>query len=163
MPVRFVEKQRVSKGVRRWLGPLAVFEAVVVIMVMSLVLNERPGSPWAGVVGIAVAVLAGGLLPAILWKMQLRIRVDDRLYSVRLWPWPFKSEVPRREIREVYAREVDPMRDYGGWGLKGKRHDLLYSLGGKQAFTVEFRRKGQARKLTVATERADELLAALSS
>ena len=95
--------------------------------------------------------------------MRVRVRVDNRHYSVRLWPTPLKSQVALREIREVYAREVDPMRDYGGWGLKGKRHDLLYSLGGKQAVTVEYRRKGQTRKLTVTTERADDLLAALSS
>ena len=164
MPVRFVEKQRVSKDVGRWLKPLAVFEAVIIILVMSLVLSqESPSSPWAWVGLIGLVVLAGGILPAILWTMQLRVRVDDRLYSVRLWPWPFKSQVPRRAIREVYTREVDPMRDYGGWGLKGKRPDLLYSLGGKRAVTIEYRRKGQTRKLTVTTERADELLAALSS
>ena len=164
MPVRFVEKQRVSKGVGRWLKPLVAFEAVVIILVMSLLLSQDgPSSPreWVGLIGLVV--LAGGVLPAILWTMQLRVRVDDRLYSIRLWPWPFKSQVRRREIREVYAREVDPMRDYGGWGLKGKRRDLLYSLGGKRAVTVEYRRKGQTRKLTVTTERADELLAALAS
>ena len=164
MPVRFVEKQRVSKDVGRWLKPLAAFEAVVIILVMSLLLSQDgPSSPWEWVGLVGLVVLAGGVLPAILWTMQLRVRVDDRHYTVRLWPTPFKSQVRRREIREVYAREVDPMRDYGGWGLKGKRRDLLYSLGGKKAVTVEFRRKGQTRKLTVTTERADELLAALSS
>ena len=163
MPVRFVDRQRVSKGLGQWLKPLAVFEAVVIVLVVSLVLiEENPDSPWAWFGLFGLTVLAGGVLPAILWTMQLRVRVDDRLYIVRLWPTPFKSQVPRREIRDVYAREVDPMRDYGGWGLKGKRHDLLYSLGGKQAVTVEYRRKGQTRKLTVTTERADELLAALS-
>ena len=130
---------------------------------MSLLLiKDNPHSPWAWVGAIGLSVLAGGVLPALLWTMQLRVRVDDRLYSVRLWPTPFKSQVPRREIRDVHTREVDPMRDYGGWGIKGKRHDLLYSLGGKQAVTVQYRRKGQTRKLTVTTERADELLAALT-
>ena len=164
MPVRFVEKQRVSKDVGRWLKPLAAFEAVIILLVMSLLLSQDgPSSPWEWVGLVGLVVLAGGVLPAILWTMQLRVRVDNRHYTVRLWPTPFKSQVARREIREVYAREVDPMRDYGGWGLKGKRRDLLYSLGGKKAVTVEFRRKGQTRKLTVTTERADELLAALSS
>ena len=164
MPVRFAEKQRVSKGVGQWLKPLAVFESVVVGLVMSLLLiKENPDSTWEWVGAIGLVVLAGGILPALLWTMQLRVRVRDRLYSVRLWPTPFKSQVPRRQISEAYSREVDPMRDYGGWGLKGKRSDLLYSLGGKQAVTVEYRRKGQTRKLTVTTERADELLAALSA
>ena len=91
MPVRFVEKQRVSKDVGRWLKPLVAFEVVVIILVMSLLLSqEGPSSPseWVGLIGLVV--LAGGILPAILWTMQLRVRVDDRLYSVRLWPWPLQ-------------------------------------------------------------------------
>ena len=54
------------------------------------------------------------------------------------------------------------MKEYGGWGVRAKRRDVLYSLGGRGAVTVEFRRKGQNRKLTVTTEQADELLAALT-
>ena len=41
MPARFAEKQRVSKGVGRWLKPLAAFEAVVIILVMSLLLSQE--------------------------------------------------------------------------------------------------------------------------
>ena len=46
--------------------------------------------------------------------------------------------------------------------MRAKRRDVLYSLGGTTAVTVEFRCKGQTRKLSVTTERADEFLAALS-
>ena len=164
MPARFAHDEKASMNVGRWLGPLLVFEAVVIGLIMWAVLRkEDPESVWAWVGAIGPLVLVVALCTVLFLGMRVRIRVDNRHYSVRIWPTPFKSRIPRREIREVYAREVDPMRDYGGWGLKGKRSDLLYSFGGKQAVTVEYRRKGQTRKLTVTTKRADELLSALSS
>ena len=146
------------------LVPLLAFEGVVIGLIMWAVLKkEEPESAWAWVGAIGPLVLLVAVCTVLFLGIRVRVRVDSRNYSVRLWPTPFKSQVALREIKDAYVREVNPMRDYGGWGLKGKRHDLLYSLGGKQAVTVEYRRKGQARKLTVTTERADELLSALSS
>ena len=48
-------------------------------------------------------------------------------------------------------------------GASPASRDVLYCRGGRTAVTVEFRRKNQTRKLTITTERADELLDALSA
>ena len=164
MSTRFAHDEKTSKSLGRLLVPLLVFESVVFgLIVWAASKQGDPGSAWAWVGTIALLVLGTALCAVLLLGMRVRIRVDNHHYTVRLWPTPFKSQVAKREIRDVYSREIDPMRNYGGWGVKGKRRDLLYSLGGRKAVTVEFRRKGQTRKLTVTTEQADELLAALSS
>ena len=145
------------------LVPLLVFEGLVIGLIMWAVLKkEGPESAWAWVGAIGPVVLVVAVCTVLFLGIRVRVRVDSRHYSVRLWPTPFKSQVALREIKDAYVRKVDPMRDYGGWGLKGKRSDLLYSLGGKRAVTVEYRRKGRTRKLTVTTERADDLLTALT-
>ena len=151
-----------------WLS--AVNRGVAMLLVVGVwaptalvVANETRPPPWLWVIMATVGIVAGVIVPVMLWVLQLRIHLDGRLYSVRIWPTPFKSQVPRRQIRGAYSREVDPMRDYGGWGLKGKRANLLYSVGGKKAVTVEYCRKGQTHRVTVTTERADELLAALTA
>ena len=163
MPPRFAHDEKTSRNVGRWLGPLLVFEAVVLGLIMWAVLKkEDHGSVWAWVGAIGPVMLLVAVCTVLFLGIRVRVRVDSRHYSVRLWPTPFKSQVALREIKDAYVREVDPMRDYGGWGLKGKRSDLLYSLGGKRAVTVEYRRKRQTRKLTVTTERADDLLTALT-
>ena len=161
---RFAHDQKMSTRIGSVFKPLIVLDMVAVVVVMSLVpVWEDSNSVWSWTWVIALIVLVGLILPAMLLSMRVRIHVDDRLYSVRLWPFPFKSNVPRRSIKAAYRREVRPMKEYGGWGVRARRRDVLYSLGGRRAVTVEFRRKGQTRKLTVATERADELLAALSA
>ncbi len=163
MPASFAHDQKMSKRFGRYFKLFMVLDAVAAVVVMSLVLAwEDTPSAWSWAGWAAFVVLIGLALPVMLLLMRVRIHVDDRLYSLRLWPFPFRSKVPRRAIRAAYTREVRPMKEYGGWGVRTRRRDILYSLGGTTAVTVEFRRKGQTRKLTVTTERADELLAALT-
>lgn len=163
MSPSFTEHQRLApwlSAVNRGAAMLIVGSAWVSISLLFA--SETRPAPWLWALIATIGIAVGMILPLMLWSLQLRIRLDKRRYTVRIWPTPFKSQIARREVKDAYVREVDPMRDYGGWGLKGKRRDLLYSVGGKQAVTVEYRRKGQTRKLTVTTERADELLGALS-
>ena len=163
MPASFAHDEKMSKKMGRFLKPLMVLEMVAVVVIMSRVLVwEGATSVWSWAGAIAFNVLIGLIIPVMLLAMRVRIHVDDRLYSLRLWPFPFRSNVPRRAIKAAYVREVRPLKQYGGWGVRTKRRDVLYSLGGRTAVTVEFRRKGQTRKLSVTTERSDELLAALS-
>ena len=164
MPASFAHDEKMSKNMGRFLKPFMVLEMVAVVVIMSLVLvREDPTSVWAWAGAIAFVVLVGLTLPVMLLVMRVRIHVDDNLYSLRLWPFPFRSNVPRKAIKAAYVREVKPLKQYGGWGVRTKRRDVLYSLGGRTAVTVEFRREDKTRKLSVTTERADELLAALSA
>ena len=163
MPASFAHDEKMSRRMAGWFKPLMVLEMAAVVVLMSLVLVwEDSTSVWSWTWTIAFIVLIGLTLPVMLMAMRVRIHVDDRLYSLRLWPFPFRSRVPRRAIKAAYVREVRPSKQYGGWGVRARRRDVLYSLGGTTAVTVEFRRKGQTRKLSVTTEQADELLAALS-
>ena len=164
MPASFGHDKKMSQRMASWFRPLMVLEMVAVVVTMSLVLvREDSNSVWTWTWIIAFIVLIGLTLPAMLMAMRVRIHVGDHLYSLRLWPFPFRSNVPRRAIKAAYVREVRPLKEYGGWGVRAKRRDVLYSLGGTTAVTVEFRRKGQTRKLSVTTEQADELLAAVSA
>ena len=134
---------------------IAAIEAVVILVVVSLT-----DSGLAGIVPVALAILASLVL---VLSMRVRIQVDDGFYSLQLWPFPFRSRVPREAITVAYMRQVRPLRQYGGWGVRTRRRDVLYSLGGTTAVTVEFHRNGSPRKLSVTTDRAEELLAALST
>jgi len=164
VPASFTHDEKAAARLHRFLGPLLLVEVVGVGMAMWAWWTfgdsgTVPGS-FAVLGPVALAVAAP---TAIWWLLRVRIHVDDRLYRVQLWPFPLRSEVPVRSIRDVYVREVRPLRQYGGWGVRWRRRgDVLYSLGGKKAVTVEYRRKGQTRKLTVTTERADEVFAALT-
>ncbi|MXV87444.1 MAG: hypothetical protein F4117_00610 [Acidimicrobiales bacterium] len=155
----FEHDQRLSERMRRFVVPgivlIAAIEAAVILVVVS-----RTESGLVGIVPAALAILASLML---VLSMRVRIQVDEGLYSLQLWPFPFRSRVPRESITQAYVREVRPLRQYRGWGVRTRRRDVLYSVGGTTAVTVEFHRNGTPCKLSVTTDRSDELLAALSA
>ena len=110
MPASFTHDEEMSRNMGRVLKPFMVLDMVAVVVIMSRVLVwEDPSSVWAWAGAIAFVVLIGLIIPVMLLVMRVRIHVDDRLYSLRLWPFPFRSNVPRRAIKAAYVREVKPV------------------------------------------------------
>ena len=107
-------------------------------------------------IGVAVAMITGVVVAYSLWRADLVLRVDGERIAARAWP--FRSTVVF--INQVLKSEVvtiDPLRDYGGWGLKGSRRDKLIGGGGTTALRITYlHESGEERKLTFLTERADE-------
>ena len=98
-----------SQRFGRFFKPFMVLDMAAVVVVISLVLVwEDSTSVWSWVGTIAFIVLIGLILPVMLLMMRVRIHVDDHIYSLRLWPFPFRSNVPRRAVRAAYVREVRP-------------------------------------------------------
>jgi len=89
--------------------------------------------------------------------MHLRVTVDNDAYTVALWPLPLRRSVQLTSITDVVTRTVDPMTEYGGWGVKGKSADMLFSVGGVEAVSVVYRDGGEKKKLTVTSPRAEDL------
>lgn len=104
-----------------------------------------------------VAGMALGIAVAYgLWSAHLELRVDANTVSARAWP--FRSVVvPIAQVVGSEVVEIDPFRDYKGWGIKGNRHDKLIGGKGTTAIRITYIHKsGEKRKLTFLTERADE-------
>ena len=138
----------------------AVFlvSAGAIIVIMGFGAADILDSTISGLerIGVAVAMVAGIVVSYGLWRADLVLRVDGERIAARAWP--FRSTVV--SINQVLKSEVvtiDPLRDYGGWGLKGNRRDRLIGGGGTTALRVTYLHKsGEERKLTFLTERADE-------
>ena len=126
-------------------------------LVVLLVVGSRAVLP---LLWVTLPILSGTLVWAL--GTRLRIRVDDRVLRVQLWPFSPSKKIPRGQIHSAHQRTVRPFEEFGGWGIKFNSGHTLYSLGGNNAVTLEYFYRGKNRKLTITTERGDELLAALS-
>lgn len=107
------------------------------IMVLLIIATDD-GSRWweyAILVLLFVAVIAGTL-----WMHAF---ITFRANTVRVGFMPiFWRTIPYRDIASVDAVEVDPMRDYGGWGGKGRStrpNGMLFSGGARNGVRITLR------------------------
>ena len=115
-------------------------------------------------VGQQLAIIAGVWFISIVFgvwiaTLAITVKVDPDILSVRLWP--FKSAVVERSgIDKIESVKIDPLRDYGGWGIKGGRDDRLFGFSNGQAVRIHFE---GTRKLTVLTDDPDSLIEAVAA
>jgi hypothetical protein len=110
-------------------------------------------SPWLSVVMIAVIALIAALL-----TMRLTTTVTPDALDVRLG-FLYKTHVPFSEIALAEAVEYSPVRDYGGWGIRGSRRRRALNARGNQGVLVT---KSDGTTLLVGSQQPRELLAALA-
>ncbi len=111
-----------------------------------------------GVIMVAAIVLVSTVafyffrLDTEISKERIRVRFFPIHFSFKSYTWD--------EISKSYVRVYQPIREYGGWGLrlgllgKGK----AYNVSGNTGLQLEF---NNGRKLLIGTNKAEELADAL--
>ncbi len=112
---------RAAGGRREWhavarmdTGALVVATIVLVGLAVVLIVAGTAGGDgtWVGAGVLAVVSLVGSSMS--IW----RVRVDERGLAVAsLLGWP-RTRIAPGEIRAVRVVEVDPLREFGGWGWR---------------------------------------------
>ena len=106
----------------------------------------------AALVTVLTFVVSFGLL-----RLHLELRIDRKRIATRAWPFPW-TVVPIDQVLASEVVQIDPLRDYGGWGLKGITQDRLIGGGGTTAVRITYTHKsGEERKLTFLTDQAEEV------
>jgi hypothetical protein len=117
--------------------------------------NETQTFPaWTIVLLIMVVVLVGTLL-----SLRLTTTVTPDALSVR-FGFLYKTRVPLSEIALAEAVQYAPVREYGGWGIRGVGRRRALNARGNQGVLLT---RSDGSTLLVGSQRPRELLAALSS
>jgi hypothetical protein len=115
-------------------------------------------SAWNVLVGVASGLLLVGVL-MLLAAAALTVRVRPGWIEVRFWPFHLR---PRHfalaGIESFDACSFSPIRDYGGWGLRGFGSDRCYTVSGSRGVRLRFR---DGRMLMIGSQRAEELADAM--
>ncbi|HEX9287835.1 MAG TPA: hypothetical protein VF999_11275 [Thermoanaerobaculia bacterium] len=120
----------------------------------SALYHETQGfSPWVVALMLAVVVLLGALL-----SMRLTTTVTGDSISVR-YGFLYKTRVPLTEIALAEAVEYAPVREYGGWGIRGSRQRRALNARGNQGVLLT---RIDGTTLLVGSQRPRELLNALA-
>jgi hypothetical protein len=110
-------------------------------------------SPWVLAVLIASVVLLGALL-----TLRLTTSVTNDALSVR-YGFLYKTQIPLSDIALAEAVDYAPVRDYGGWGIRGTRRRRALNARGTQGVLVT---RNDGTTLLVGSQKPRELLEALA-
>ena len=157
--VRFREEQRFHQP---WLWLLILGLAALQWwgLVQQIVLGQpwgnRPAPDWMVVL---LWVLIGIGLPLFFLYLRLIVTVTDESIDIRFRPLTRRT-IPITDVTHVEARTYAPLREYGGWGIRG--------WGGKRAYNVSGRRGVELTlvdggKLMIGSQRANELAQAIAA
>jgi hypothetical protein len=120
----------------------------------SVLYHETQGfSPAIVAVLLAVVALLGALL-----TLRLTTTVTRDSVSVR-YGFLYETRVPLTEIALAEAVEYAPLREYGGWGIRGSRRRRALNARGNQGVLLT---RTDGTTLLVGSQRPRELLDALA-
>ncbi len=165
--VLYQEQQRFR---RRWLwATVLLMMAVPAFLASSGAFQEKvlglgpPGRPFdrhvlgAILVGVAITGVA------VIWvglTGRLTTEVHHGFVLVRFSPLMRKPQ--RIDLIEVARHEAvtySPLRDYGGWGIRGFKRNRAYNIAGDRGVKLYFL---DGRRLLIGSQRADALSDAIS-
>jgi hypothetical protein len=164
----YEEEQRFRQP---WLWAIVLLGAVplLVVFVISgyalveqLLLKEAHGGNPASdtaLIGVAAStfVVGGGVI-LLLYKMKLTTKVDSHRLHIVFSPLR-RRDIPLSNIAHWEARTYNPIRDYGGWGIRLGRRGWAYNVSGDQGVELELT---NGKKLLIGSQRPEELSAAIS-
>jgi hypothetical protein len=110
-------------------------------------------SLWVVALMLAVVLLMGALL-----SLRMTTTVTPDSLSVH-YGFLYRMRVPLSEIALAEAVEYAPVRDYGGWGIRGSRRRRALNARGNQGVLVT---RADGTTLLVGSQRPRELLEALA-
>lgn len=110
-------------------------------------------SPWTVALLLAVIALVGAVL-----SLRLTTTVTSDALSVK-YGFLYKTRVPLTEIALAEAVEYAPLREYGGWGVRGTRRRRALNARGNQGVLLT---RADGTTLLVGSQRPRELLDALA-
>ena len=95
--------------------------------------------------------------PFAFYRMGLIVEVLDDKILIRYVPL-IRNEILLSEIEEVEARTYQPLREFGGWGIRGLSSKRAYNVSGDQGVELTME---DGRKVMIGSQKAEELALAI--
>ncbi len=119
--------------------------------------GTNPAPDWAMWL---IWLLCGIGLPVFFHSLRLIVEVrEDHIY-IRYAPLVTRK-IPFVEIERYEARTYQPIKEYGGWGIKGwSRKKTAYNVSGNQGVELKLH---DGRQVMIGSQRPQELAQAIAT
>ena len=119
------------------IGPAILLWAIFHPLVMGSLFDNNPAFDYLFFV---LVVVAGGGLPLFVYSMGLDTEVRDCGAYIRFRPFHRKWVVFGLDsIQKAEAHTYNPLKDYGGWGIRYGRKGKAYNVSGNKGVVLTLR------------------------
>jgi len=119
-------------------------------------LGTNPGPDW---LMWLLWLLIGIGLPILFHTMKLIVEVTDEILTIRYVPFVNRI-ITFSEIKRCQARTYRPIREYGGWGIRGLGKSRAYTVSGTQGVEVELQ---SGQQIMLGSQKPQELALAIDA
>ena len=101
----------------------------------------------------------GILFPLFFYKLKLITNVRQDGIYIKFAPIHFSfKKIQLDNLKRHYVRTYNPIREYGGWGIKYGKMGKVYNVSGNRGVQLEFtNRKG----LLIGSQKSEQLNSAI--
>ncbi len=137
----------------------------MVLIACGIAWQVVSGRPWGNRPLPTVALVGNEMVLAAIavWVYQMRLVTEVRAAELGVhfqWLWQ-RRRIPFAEIHSYRAVTYNPIREYGGWGIRyGANGAKAYNVSGDHGVQVEFMNGG---RLLIGSQRPEELVRALDA
>ena len=144
-----------------WLLLLATTITIGGIFIYGMYIQLYLGHPWGDrpmsdtmliiVSTLSISLTAG--LTLLFLKLKLIIEVNAAGIHIRFYPLTSRT-IRFEDITSCKARAYNPIREYGGWGIRIGRNGKAYNVYGNTGVQLEF---ADALPLLIGSQQAEDL------
>lgn len=104
-------------------------------------------------------LLFGVGFPIVWYNARLIVELRDDHISIRFVPFVTRS-IFYADIKQHKVRTYRPLREYGGWGIRGLAGRRAYSVSGNQGVELEL---NSGQEIMIGSQKPEELALAIAS
>lgn len=104
--------------------------------------------------GVLLPTIILTVVTMLIFLMKIETRIDHEGVHYQMFPFHFSNRtILWKHIKNIYVREYQPIRNYGGWGLRGLPKNKAITLYGTNGIQIELE---NGNKILVGTQLPDE-------
>jgi hypothetical protein len=158
-----VDRFREEQAFRQWWIWLLI-GLVAALQWWGFIQQIMLGQPWGNSPApdwmMALLWLLIGIgLPLFFVYLRLIVTVADEVIDIHYRPLTRRT-IPMTEVTHSEARTYSPLREYGGWGIRGMGSNRAYNVSGDRGVELTLL---DGRKVLIGSQRADALADAIAA
>ena len=113
----------------------------VYIFLQQILFNQSLTDNIITDVFVLIIILIIGIgIPTFVHFVRLETKIQNENLTIKFWPFHFKPVIfPIDDIKNAEAITYNPIKDYGGWGIRYGIKGKAYNLNGNKGVLLTFK------------------------